>query len=212
MLLQISVDRGLKWDEAYARSLELTGTHDGFYLSYKVGGWAAARPLGARPQWGAGQGRGREGSSPHLPASCARPPAQVRGNKLSCLLAEQNRGKHFTVYKPNVGRQSQLETFDSLCRKFRRVPWGSRGVGLMDWGAARGVGAPVPPVAPDGPSRAVPLAARSRRSRPGAPCTGGTAVQVAHEAACPQVTAEEAREHWENSYAFSLTHCSHTAW
>uniref|UniRef100_A0A452R0U7 Protein strawberry notch homolog 2 n=1 Tax=Ursus americanus TaxID=9643 RepID=A0A452R0U7_URSAM len=102
---KISVDRGLKWDEAYARSLELTGTHDGFYLSYKV-----------------------------------------RGNKLSCLLAEQNRGKHFTVYKPNVGRQSQLETFDSLCRKFRRVPWGSRGVGLMDWGAARGVGAPVPPV------------------------------------------------------------------
>uniref|UniRef100_A0A452QYX1 Protein strawberry notch homolog 2 n=1 Tax=Ursus americanus TaxID=9643 RepID=A0A452QYX1_URSAM len=95
---KISVDRGLKWDEAYARSLELTGTHDGFYLSYKV-----------------------------------------RGNKLSCLLAEQNRGKHFTVYKPNVGRQSQLETFDSLCRKFRRV------------------------------------------------------------------TAEEAREHWENSYAFSLT-------
>uniref|UniRef100_A0A452R157 Protein strawberry notch homolog 2 n=1 Tax=Ursus americanus TaxID=9643 RepID=A0A452R157_URSAM len=102
---KISVDRGLKWDEAYARSLELTGTHDGFYLSYKV-----------------------------------------RGNKLSCLLAEQNRGKHFTVYKPNVGRQSQLETFDSLCRKFRRVPWGSRGVGLMDWGAARGVGAPVPPL------------------------------------------------------------------
>ncbi|XP_078299873.1 protein strawberry notch homolog 2 isoform X1 [Panthera onca] len=102
---KISVDRGLKWDEAYAKSLELTGPHDGFYLSYKV-----------------------------------------RDNKPSCLLAEQNRGKHFTVYKPNVGRQSQLETFDSLCRKFH-------------W-----------------------------------------------------VTAEEAREHWENSYAFSLTHCSHTAW
>uniref|UniRef100_A0A8P0PEH9 Strawberry notch homolog 2 n=1 Tax=Canis lupus familiaris TaxID=9615 RepID=A0A8P0PEH9_CANLF len=102
---KISVDRGLKWDEAYARSLELTGTDDGFYLSYKV-----------------------------------------RGNKLSCLLAEQNHGKHFTVYKPNVGRQSQLETFDSLRRKFRRV------------------------------------------------------------------TAEEAREHWENCYTFSLTHCSHTAW
>ncbi|XP_059015168.1 protein strawberry notch homolog 2 isoform X2 [Mustela lutreola] len=100
---KISVDRGLKWDEVYARSLELTGTHDGFYLS------------------------------------------KVRG-KPSCLLAEQNRGKHFTVYKPNVGRQSQLETYDSLCRKFRRV------------------------------------------------------------------TAEEAREHWENSYAFSLTHCSHAAW
>uniref|UniRef100_A0A8C9PBN6 Protein strawberry notch homolog 2 n=1 Tax=Spermophilus dauricus TaxID=99837 RepID=A0A8C9PBN6_SPEDA len=101
----ISVDRGLKWEEAFAKSLELTGPYDGFYLSYKV-----------------------------------------RGNKPSCLLAEQNRGKQFTVYKPNIGRQSQLETLDSLCRKFRRV------------------------------------------------------------------TAEEAREHWESSYAFSLTHCSHTAW
>nr|XP_031529726.1 protein strawberry notch homolog 2 isoform X1 [Vicugna pacos] len=102
---KISVDRGLKWEEAYARSLELTGTHDGFYLSYKV-----------------------------------------RDNKPSCLLAQQNRGKLFTVYKPNIGRQSQLETFDSLCRKFHRV------------------------------------------------------------------TAEEAREHWESSYTFSLTHCSHTTW
>jgi hypothetical protein len=25
------------------------------------------------------------------------------------------------VYKPNIGRQSQLETLDSLCRKFHRV-------------------------------------------------------------------------------------------
>uniref|UniRef100_A0A8C3VUF2 Protein strawberry notch homolog 2 n=1 Tax=Catagonus wagneri TaxID=51154 RepID=A0A8C3VUF2_9CETA len=88
---KISVDRGLKWEEAYAKSLELTGPHDGFYLSYKV-----------------------------------------RGNKPSCLLAQQNRGKLFTVYKPNIGRQSQLETFDSLCRKFHRVtseearePWES---------------------------------------------------------------------------------------
>ncbi|KAM9688413.1 protein strawberry notch homolog 2 isoform 1-T1 [Trichechus inunguis] len=102
---KISVDRGLRWEEAYAKSLELTGTYDGFYLSYKV-----------------------------------------RGNKLSCLLAEQSRGKHFTVYKPNIGRQSQLETLDSLCRKFH------------------------------------------------------------------QVTAAEAQEHWQNSYTFSLTHCSHAAW
>lgn len=27
-----------------------------------------------------------------------------------------------------------------------------------------------------------------------------------------QVRAEEAREHWENIYAFSLEHCSHMAW
>lgn len=77
---KITVDRGLKWEEAYTRSLELTGPHDGFYLSYKA-----------------------------------------RGNKPSCLLAEQNRSNLFTVYKPNIGRQSQLETFDSLCRKFHRV-------------------------------------------------------------------------------------------
>lgn len=125
MLFQISVDRGLKWDEAYAKSLELTGPHDGFYLSYKVGGSGGPQhvPRGGTPAEGVGgAGRGREGHAasplpPHLP----RTPAQVRDNKPSCLLAEQNRGKHFTVYKPNVGRQSQLETFDSLCRKFHWV-------------------------------------------------------------------------------------------
>ncbi|XP_031204814.1 protein strawberry notch homolog 2 isoform X2 [Mastomys coucha] len=102
---KISVDRGMKWEEALTRSLELKGPYDGFYLSYKV-----------------------------------------RGSKTSCLLAEQNRGEYFTVYKPNIGRQSQLETLDSLCRKFHRV------------------------------------------------------------------TAEEAREPWESSYALSLEHCSHTTW
>ncbi|XP_052021823.1 protein strawberry notch homolog 2 isoform X2 [Apodemus sylvaticus] len=102
---KISVDRGMKWEEAVTRSLELKGPYDGFYLSYKV-----------------------------------------RGSKTSCLLAEQNRGEYFTVYKPNIGRQSQLETLDSLCRKFHRV------------------------------------------------------------------TVEEAREHWESSYALSLEHCSHTTW
>jgi len=38
--VQISVDRGLKWEEAYEKSLKLTGSFDGFYLSYKVGLWA----------------------------------------------------------------------------------------------------------------------------------------------------------------------------
>lgn len=36
--LQISVDRGMKWEEALTRSLELKGPYDGFYLSYKVSG------------------------------------------------------------------------------------------------------------------------------------------------------------------------------
>ncbi|OWK12208.1 SBNO2 [Cervus elaphus hippelaphus] len=122
---KISVDRGLKWEEAYARSLELTGTHDGFYLSYKV-----------------------------------------RGNKPSCLLAQQNRGKLFTVYKPNIGRQSQLESLDSLSRRFHRFP-------------------------------ADQLGSADRLLQGLNPL-------------CPQVTAEEAREPWESSYTFSLTHCSHT--
>uniref|UniRef100_G3U0F0 Protein strawberry notch homolog 2 n=1 Tax=Loxodonta africana TaxID=9785 RepID=G3U0F0_LOXAF len=34
---KISVDRGLRWEEAFAKSLEMTGAYDGFYLSYKVG-------------------------------------------------------------------------------------------------------------------------------------------------------------------------------
>lgn len=41
--VQISVDRGLKWEEAYEKSLKLTGTYDGFYLSYKVRPWAQLR-------------------------------------------------------------------------------------------------------------------------------------------------------------------------
>uniref|UniRef100_A0A8B9SVL5 Protein strawberry notch homolog 2 n=1 Tax=Anas platyrhynchos TaxID=8839 RepID=A0A8B9SVL5_ANAPL len=40
------VDRGLKWEEAYEKSLKLTGSFDGFYLSYKVGPWAQRWLLG----------------------------------------------------------------------------------------------------------------------------------------------------------------------
>ncbi|ETE63900.1 Protein strawberry notch-like 2, partial [Ophiophagus hannah] len=48
-------------------------------------------------------------------------PLQVRGNKYICLLAEQTRGKYFTLYKPNIGKQSQLETMDSLFKKYQPV-------------------------------------------------------------------------------------------
>ena len=41
---QISVDRGLKWEDAFAKSLELTGPYDGFYLSYKVGSGGVTPP------------------------------------------------------------------------------------------------------------------------------------------------------------------------
>uniref|UniRef100_A0A671UA61 Protein strawberry notch homolog 2 n=1 Tax=Sparus aurata TaxID=8175 RepID=A0A671UA61_SPAAU len=36
VLYKISVDRGMPWDEAYNRSLKLSGPDDGFYLSLKV--------------------------------------------------------------------------------------------------------------------------------------------------------------------------------
>ncbi|KAJ6655162.1 hypothetical protein lerEdw1_005640 [Lerista edwardsae] len=103
---KISVDRGLKWEEAYEKSLQLTGTYDGFYLSN-----------------------------------------QIRGNKHMCLLAEQNRGKNFTLYKPNIGKQSQPESLESLLKKYQRV------------------------------------------KRP-----------------------EDAKEHWEGAYSFSLKHCNHAVW
>ncbi|XP_019369084.1 PREDICTED: protein strawberry notch homolog 2 isoform X1 [Gavialis gangeticus] len=102
---KISVDRGMKWEDAYEKSLKLTGTDDGFYLSYKA-----------------------------------------RGSKYTCLLAEQNRGKNFLLYKPNIGKQSQAESLDSLLKKYRRV------------------------------------------------------------------SPEEAKEHWESNYLFSLTKCNHAIW
>uniref|UniRef100_A0A8C6JKL6 Protein strawberry notch homolog 2 n=1 Tax=Melopsittacus undulatus TaxID=13146 RepID=A0A8C6JKL6_MELUD len=102
---KISVDRGLKWEEAYEKSLKLTGSSEGFYLSYKM-----------------------------------------RGCKHTCLLAEQSRGKSFILYKPNIGKQSQPESLDSLQKKYRRV------------------------------------------------------------------LPEEAKEHWESSYHFSLKKCNHAAW
>uniref|UniRef100_A0A8C0FSE3 Protein strawberry notch homolog 2 n=1 Tax=Bubo bubo TaxID=30461 RepID=A0A8C0FSE3_BUBBB len=102
---KISVDRGLKWEEAYEKSLKLTGSFDGFYLSYKM-----------------------------------------RGCKHTCLLAEQSHGKSFILYKPNIGKQSQPESLDSLQKKYRRV------------------------------------------------------------------LPEEAKEHWESSYQFSLKNCNHAVW
>lgn len=55
---------------------------------------------------------------------CALAPSRSRGNKPSCLLAQQGSGKLFTVYKPNIGRQSQLESLDSLSRRISTSPRG----------------------------------------------------------------------------------------
>lgn len=48
----------------------------------------------------------------------------MRGCKHTCLLAEQSRGKNFILYKPNIGKQSQPESLDSLQKKYRRVGGG----------------------------------------------------------------------------------------
>ncbi|KAM4575108.1 strawberry notch homolog 2b isoform 2-T2 [Fundulus diaphanus] len=52
VLYRISVDRGMPWDEAYNRSLKLSGPDEGFYISYKLRGNSPCVLL-------AEQGRGR---------------------------------------------------------------------------------------------------------------------------------------------------------
>lgn len=62
---------------------------------------------------------------------------QVRGSKYTCLLAEQSRGKNFILYKPNIGKQSQPESLDSLQKKYRRVG-GTCSPQCGGWGAGGG--------------------------------------------------------------------------
>lgn len=71
---------------------------------------------------------------------------KVRGDMYSAVLAEHKQGKYFNLYKPNIGKQSQSETLESLLSKYYKV------------------------------------------------------------------SAEEAQQHWERQYEFSLTNCSHTMW
>ncbi|XP_072924354.1 si:ch73-63e15.2 isoform X2 [Hemitrygon akajei] len=80
VLYKISVDRGMPWEEAYQKSLTLTGDNDGFYISHRL-----------------------------------------RGNEPYALLAEQVNAKCYVLYKPNIGKQTQLETFENLRRKYKRV-------------------------------------------------------------------------------------------
>ncbi|XP_069072442.1 protein strawberry notch homolog 2 isoform X2 [Pleurodeles waltl] len=105
VLYKISVDRGLKWEEAYEKSLQLTGPNDGFYISYKV-----------------------------------------RGALFTTLLAEQRWGNNCIVYKPNIGKQNNIESLDNLNKRYQRI------------------------------------------------------------------TADEAKEHWENQYDFSFKNCQHAVW
>ncbi|XP_055514842.1 protein strawberry notch homolog 2-like isoform X1 [Leucoraja erinacea] len=80
VLYKISVDRGMPWEEAYQKSLTLTGDNDGFYISHKL-----------------------------------------RGNEPFALLAEQITVKNYVLYKPNIGKQIQPESFDNLRRKYKQV-------------------------------------------------------------------------------------------
>ncbi|XP_069784294.1 si:ch73-63e15.2 isoform X2 [Narcine bancroftii] len=80
VLYKISVDRGMTWEEAYQKSLSLTGDNDGFYISHRL-----------------------------------------RGNEPFALLAEQITVKNYVLYKPNIGKQIQPESFDNLRKKYKRV-------------------------------------------------------------------------------------------
>ncbi|XP_051894254.1 protein strawberry notch homolog 2-like [Pristis pectinata] len=80
VLYKISVDRGMPWEEAYQKSLTLTGDNDGFYISHRL-----------------------------------------RGNEPFALLAEQINVKNYVLYKPNIGKQIQPESFDNLRKKYKRV-------------------------------------------------------------------------------------------
>ncbi|XP_063770424.1 protein strawberry notch homolog 2 isoform X2 [Pseudophryne corroboree] len=46
---------------------------------------------------------------------------KVRGDMYSAVLAEHRHGKSFNLYKPNIGKQSQPETLDSLLSKYCKV-------------------------------------------------------------------------------------------
>ncbi|XP_069595999.1 protein strawberry notch homolog 2 isoform X1 [Ranitomeya imitator] len=46
---------------------------------------------------------------------------KVRGDMYSAVLAEHRQGKYYNLYKPNIGKQSQAETLDSLLSKYCKV-------------------------------------------------------------------------------------------
>ncbi|XP_073542075.1 protein strawberry notch homolog 2 isoform X3 [Phyllobates terribilis] len=46
---------------------------------------------------------------------------KVRGDMYSAVLAEHKLGKYYNLYKPNIGKQSQPETLDSLLSKYCKV-------------------------------------------------------------------------------------------
>lgn len=139
---------------------------------------------------------------------------QVRGSKYTCLLAEQSRGKNFILYKPNIGKQSQPESLDSLQKKYRRVG-GTCSPQCGGWGRLEG-------------HSLSPCHSSSWL------CCGWAGMVVAPGVLTPspgfhifcildsgkflmlsvvlQVLPEEAKEHWESSYHFSLKNCNHAVW
>ncbi|KAI5621460.1 protein strawberry notch-like 2-like isoform X2, partial [Silurus asotus] len=46
---------------------------------------------------------------------------KLRGNHPCVLLAELGRGHNLTIYKPNVGKQKQAESLESIQKKYRKV-------------------------------------------------------------------------------------------
>lgn len=149
----------------------------------------------------------------------------MRGCKHTCLLAEQSRGKNFILYKPNIGKQSQPESLDSLQKKYRRVggscsppvwregkasfsgqgwlwkdiycnPFAANRSPAVDWAEVV-----VAPGCPDSQPWISSLSCTVRQWKI------SNAVWF-----LLQVLPEEAKEHWENSYHFSLKKCNHAVW
>lgn len=48
-------------------------------------------------------------------------PSQLRGNHPCVLLAMHSRERMMTIYKPNIGKQAQMESLDNLQKKYRKV-------------------------------------------------------------------------------------------
>lgn len=107
--LQITVDRGMHWEEAYSKSVKLSAPDEGFYMSYKV---SLPKSIQAVP---------RKWEMKWNAETVFFFFLQLRGNSPCVLLAEQGRGKNFNIYKPNIGKQTQPESLNNLLQRYRKV-------------------------------------------------------------------------------------------
>ncbi|XP_038146211.1 protein strawberry notch homolog 2 isoform X2 [Cyprinodon tularosa] len=111
VLYKISVDRGMPWEEAYNRSLKLTGPDEGFYLSHKLRGNSPCVLL-------AEQGRGKNFNiykpnigKQQLPESLNK--LQQRYRKVTYLEARESWENQFTFSFKNCSHAN----WNGKCKK-----------------------------------------------------------------------------------------------